>query len=146
MKLSFLERTLAPIVLSSFAPLAMPSGFTIGTNEVDWIGGLDRFLGAASDKARVGIAVAMTLFFFAPIFTLGRACTLARATMEERAEAMERLLSHRIHLIREMALLVKLVACMAMFRVTELRARTNYDDPDHGAMGENRVRLHVLAA
>ena len=146
MKLSSIERSLAPIVLASFAPHATPGGFPIAPGEVDWEGGLDRFLSAASDKARLGIAVAMTLFFFAPIFTLGRMCTLARATVEERALAMERLLSHRIFFVREMALLVKLVACMAMFRVASLRARTNYDDPGHRPAVENRTRLRVLAA
>jgi hypothetical protein len=146
MKLSSIERSLAPIVLGSFAPLTAPGGFAIAPGEVDWIGGLDRFLSAASDKARLGIVVAMTLFFFSPIFTLGRLCTLAGATATERALAMERLLSHRILLVREMGLLVKLVACMAMFRVASLRARTNYDDPGHQAVPENRTRLRVLAA
>lgn len=151
MKLSSIERALAPVVLSSFAPLALPSGFCIGKGEVDWNEGLDRFLGTASDKARLGIAVSMVAFFFAPLFTLGRFCTLAKATMDERAAAMERLLDHRFFLVREMALLVKLVACMAMFRVSALRARTGYDDPGHDVSRTTtntsaRKSLRVLAA
>lgn len=151
MKLSSIERALAPIVLSSFAPLALPRGFSVGVGEVDWTGGLDRFLGTASDKARLGIAVSLVAFFFAPIFTLGRFCTLAKATREERAAAMESLLDHRFFLVREMALLVKLVACMAMFRVSALRARTGYDDPGHDAAKaipktNERKSLRVLAA
>lgn len=147
MKLSSIERALAPVVLSSFAPLALPSGFSVGVGEVDWTSGLDRFLAQASDKARLGIAVAMVAFFFAPLFTLGRFCTLAKATLEERAVAMERLLDHRILLVREMALLVKLVACMAMFRVSSLRERTGYDDPDFGRTKNiKRTSLLVLAA
>jgi hypothetical protein len=148
MKLSSIERSLAPVVLSSFAPLALPSGFSIGAGEVDWVGGLDRFLHTASDKARLGIAVSLIAFFFSPLFVLGRFRTLARATMEERAAAMERLLDHRFFLVREMALLVKLVACMAMFRVASLRERTNYDDPGHAASetAPPRVQLRVLAA
>jgi hypothetical protein len=150
MKLSSIERSLAPVVLSSFAPLALPNGFSIGVNEVDWISGLERFLKTASDKARLGIAVALVAFFFSPLFVLGRFHTLAKASNQERAAAMERLLDHRFFLVREMALLVKLVACMAMFRVTSLRERTGYDDPGHDARGETsktpRVQLHVLAA
>lgn len=152
MKLTSIERSLAPVVLSSFAPLALPSGFSIGANEVDWNEGLDRFLSAASDKARLGIVVSMITFFFAPVFTLGRLCTLARASAEERAEAMVRLLDHRWFIVREMALLVKLVACMAMFRVSSLRARTSYDDPAHDAAKTappretGRTHLRVLAA
>ncbi len=147
MKLSSLERAIAPVVLSSFAPLAMAGGFSIGVGEVDWNGGLDRFIGSASEKARLGIAVSMVAFFFAPLFTLGRFCTLAKATVEERAEAMERLLDHRILLVREMALLVKLVACMAMFRVTSLRDRTGYDRPEPVAvLKKERASLRVLAA
>jgi hypothetical protein len=126
----------------------MPNGFSVGVGEVDWNGGLDRFLGNASDKARLGIAVSMIAFFFAPLFTLGRFCTLARVTVEERAEAMTRLLDHRVLLVREMALLVKLVACMAMFRVASLRDRTGYDGPGPVVVLPKRERtsLRVLAA
>lgn len=152
MKLSSIERALAPVVLSSFAPLALTGAFSIGQGEVDWAGGLDRFLAQASDKARLGIAVSMVAFFFAPLFTLGRFCTLAKATVEERASAMEHLLDHRFFLVREMALLVKLVACMAMFRVSSLRERTGYDDPGFAkasptpANDTKRTSLRVLAA
>lgn len=146
MKLSSLERSLAPVVLGSFAPLALPSGFSVDEGEVDWAGGLDRFLSQASDKARLGIAVSMVAFFFAPLLVLGRFRTLARATIEERALAMEKLLAHPIFLVREMALLVKLVACMAMFRVASLRARTGYDDPGAAPKTSARVQLRVLAA
>jgi hypothetical protein len=147
MSLSSIERSLAPIVLSSFAPLALPSGFSIGAGEVDWAGGLERFLKTASDKARLGIAVSLVAFFFAPFFVLGRFRTLARSSAEERAAAMERVLDHRFFLVREMALLVKLVACMAMFRVGALRDRTNYDDPGHDTTKSSpRIQLRVLAA
>lgn len=150
MKLSSIERALAPVVLSSFAPLALPSGFSVGVGEVDWAGGLDRFLRTASDKARLGIAVSLVVFFFSPLITLGRFHTLGRASMDERAEAMVRLLDHRFFLVREMALLVKLVACMAMFRVTSLRERTGYDDPGHDvtktAPKSAHTHLTVLAA
>jgi len=143
MMLSSIERALAPVVLSSFAPLATPGGLCISPGEVDWAEGLERFLKNASDKARLGIAVSLVAFFFSPLFVLGRFRTLARASATERAAAMERLLDHRFFLVREMALLVKLVACMAMFRVSSLRERTNYDDPGHVPV---RARLRVLAA
>jgi hypothetical protein len=147
MTLSAIERAVAPVVLSSFAPLALPSGFSIGAGEVDWIGGLERFLKTASDKARLGIAVSLVAFFFSPLFVLGRFHTLAKSSNQERAAAMERLLDHRFFLVREMALLVKLVACMAMFRVTSLRERTGYDDPGHDVTKTApRVQLRVLAA
>ncbi len=151
MKLSAIERALAPVVLSSFAPLALPNGFSILEDEVDWTAGLERFLKNASDKARLGIIVAMVTFFFSPFFVLGRFHTLAKASTDERAAAMERLLDHKLFIVREMTLLVKLVACMAMFRVTSLRDRTNYDDPGHDAGGNetqktSRVQLRVLAA
>jgi len=147
MKLSSIERAIAPVVLSSFAPLTLAGDFSIRPGEVDWVGGLERFLQTASDKARLGIAVALVAFFFSPLFLLGRFHTLAKASSDERAAAMERLLDHRVFFVREMALLVKLVACMAMFRVSSLRARTGYDDPGHDAANTApRVQLRVLAA
>jgi hypothetical protein len=138
-----LERSLAPVVLASFAPLATPGGLVVGESEVDWAGGLERFVGTAATKARVGLTLAMVAFFFAPMWALGRFRTLAASSAEERAAAMERVLAHPIFLVREMGLLVKLVACMAMFRVGSLRARSGYDGP---ARREEKPSLRVLAA
>ena len=55
-----------------------------------------------------------------------------------RASAMEVLLRHRLYLVRELVLMLKVCACMAMFRSCEVRARTGYDVPDRA------VRLRVL--
>ena len=35
--------------------------------------------------------------------------------------------SHRVFIVRELSLLLKLIACMAVFRSTEARERSGYD-------------------
>ena len=51
----------------------------------------------------------------------------ARLSPEERARLLDALLAHRFYAIRELALLLKLVACMTLFRSTRLRAATGFD-------------------
>jgi hypothetical protein len=144
MKLSSFERTLSVVVLSSFAPLAMPNGLSVREGEVDWVSGVEKFLTSATQKAQLGVRFAMLLFFAAPLLVLGRFRTLASATIEERAELMGRLLTHRILLVRELALLIKLCACMAMFRVSSLRERSGFDGPARPILSLRK--LNVLAA
>lgn len=144
MKLSSFERTLSVVVLSSFAPLATPSGLSVREGEVDWVSGVEKFLTSATQKARLGVRLSMVLFFAAPLLVLGKFRTLASSSVEERAEVMGRLLTHRILLVRELALLIKLCACMAMFRVSSLRERTGFDGPARPVLKLHK--LHVLAA
>ncbi len=144
MKLSSFERTLSVVVLSSFAPLQGSSGLSIREGEVDWVSGLEKFLTSASQKARLGVRFAMVLFFAAPLWLAGRFHTLSGASIEERAELMGRLLTHRVLLVRELALLIKLCACMAMFRVSSLRERTGFDGPARPVLKLHK--LNVLAA
>ena len=144
MKLTSFERTLCVVVLSSFAPLRAPNGLSIREGEVDWVSGVEKFLTSATQKARLGVRFAMLLFFAAPFWLHGQLRTLGGASLAERAEVMGLLLTHRILLVRELALLIKLCACMAMFRVSSLRARTGYDGPARPAHVLHT--LHVRAA
>ena len=144
MRLSAFERSLSVVVLSSFAPLSVANGLSIRDGEVDWVGGLEKFMSSATQKARLGIRVSMLFFFAAPFVVLGRFRTLASSSIEERAELMGRLLSHRVAIVRELALLIKLCACMAMFRVGSLRERSGFDGPARAPL--KLPRLNVVAA
>jgi hypothetical protein len=144
MKLSSFERSLSITVLSSFAPLASPNGLSIHEGEVDWVSGIEKFLTSATQKAQLGVRVSLLFFFAAPLFVLGKFRTLASSSIEERAEVMSRLLTHRVLIVRELALLIKLCACMAMFRVSSLRERTGFDGPARPVLKLHK--LNVLAA
>ena len=115
------------VVLSSFA--GSSAGFTVGDDEVDYLAGARRFMDAASDKACLGLRVAILMVMTAPLWMLGRFTSLRGLTREERSELLERMLRHRVFFVRELCLLLKLVACMAIFRSPAARARTGFDAP-----------------
>jgi hypothetical protein len=77
-----------------------------------------------------------------------RFASLAGVSPEDRAKFMERLLAHPIFFVRELTLLLKLVACLAIFRSEDARARTDYDRPAESAesTGTRKKKLEVLPA
>lgn len=123
--LTSLETFWARNVLSSFTGAS--AGFTVGEGEVDFVDGLRRFMATASDKACLGIRVAFLIVVTSPVWAMGRFARFSRLGPVERAALMDRLLSHRFFFVRELCLLLKLIACMAIFRSEATRARTGYD-------------------
>lgn len=123
--LTRLETFWAGLVLPSFA--GSSHGFTVNEGEVDYLDGLARFMSKASDKACLGIRVAFLLAVTAPIWITGRFTGFASLTAEERAEVMDRMSRHSFFFVRELCLLLKLIACMAIFRARSTRERTGYD-------------------
>ncbi len=115
------------LVLSCFA--GSGTGFTVEEGEVDYLAGAQRFLSAASDKAGLGLRVAIVMVMTAPVWMLGRLTSLRGLSREERSALLDRMLSHRVFFVRELCLLLKLVACMAIFRSPAARARSGFDAP-----------------
>lgn len=113
------------LVLSSFA--GSSDGFTVRDDEVDYVAGARRFMDAASDKACLGLRVAIVMVMTAPFWMWGRFTSLGGLTREERSDLLDQMLRHRVFFVRELCLLLKLVACMAIFRSSEARARTGFD-------------------
>lgn len=118
----------AVIVLSSFAPLGA-GGLVLREDDVDWAGAWERFTSSMNAKARLGARIAVLIAMSAPLWTMGRVASLAKLSAEKRTRVLEALLSHRIFVVRELALLLKVCACLAMLRSDEVRARTSYDGP-----------------
>ncbi len=127
-----LERRWMRVVLSSFA--GSSEGFTVRPDEVDYLDGAQRFLRAASEKAALGLRFAVLMATTAPFWMWGRFCGLSALPPEERSRLLDELLRHRFFFVRELGLLLKLVACMAIFRSPEARARTGFDRPARGAL------------
>jgi hypothetical protein len=118
----------AAIVLSSFAPVGA-AGLVLPGDAVDWRGTWREFLGGLNAKARIGACLGVLIAMSAPLWTMGQLASLARLSVESRARAMDALLRHRIYAFRELALMLKVCACMALFRSRAIRARTGYDGP-----------------
>lgn len=143
--LTRLETFWAGLVLPSFAGTNV--GFTVKDDEVDYLAGLARFMGSASEKAKLGIRFAFFLAVTTPVWIGGRFRGFASLSREERSEHLDAMSRHRIFLVRELCLLLKLIACMAIFRVPSTRARTGYDgDPARELPSRSRRALPVLSA
>jgi hypothetical protein len=123
--LTRLEAWWASLVLPAFA--GSRRGFTVDEAEVDYLAALGRFLGAASQKARLGVRLAFFLVVTAPLWHDGRLRGLASLSATERSELLDAMSRHRFFVVRELCLLLKLVACMAIFRAPSARARSGYD-------------------
>jgi hypothetical protein len=120
-----IERDWARVVLSGFA--GSDRGFVPG--EVDYFYAARRFTQAGSQKAALGLRFAVLMAMTAPLWMWGKLRTLKSYAPEERSRLLDEMLRHRIFFVRELCLLLKLVACMAIFRSSEARARAGYDRP-----------------
>lgn len=134
-----LELFWASLVLPSFA--GTEHGFRVRDNDVDYLDGLARFMCAAGTKARLGVRFAFLLAVTAPMWLGGKLSGFASLSSVERSELLNRMSSHRIFLIRELSLLLKLIACMAMFRSAQARERSGYD----GIAVKKALSLKVIA-
>lgn len=120
-----IERDWTRVVLSSFA--GSREGFR--AEGVDYFYAAKRFMEAGSQKAAIGLRFAVFLATTAPLWMWGKLRTLKSFSPEERSRLMDEMLRHRVFFVRELCLLLKLVACMAIFRSSEARARSGYDRP-----------------
>lgn len=147
--LSF-ERQWAIAVLEGFAPVEGP-GLAPREGEVDYLTTIQKMMRASTAKAAFGLRVALWIVAFSPVWLFGRLRTVGALSREHRAELLGRLLAHRNFLVRELTLLLKLSACMAMFARPALRARSRYDRPaglDYDGVEESgerpKMRLPVV--
>ena len=129
-----LERRWARVALASFAPeRPEPAGEHAGPllvpepGEVDYLEAFDAMRRGGTRLSAFGLRLSVWIVTFAPPF-LGRGLrTLASLSPEERAEVLGALLSSRRFLFRELALLLKIVAAMALLGAASVRQRSGYD-------------------
>lgn len=140
--LTRIETHWARLVLPSFT--GTRHGFVASEDDVDYLEGLRRFLSKASDKSRLGIRVAFFLAVTTPLWLGGRLKGFASLSSDERAELLDRMSHHRVFFVRELCLLLKLIACMAIFRTPGMRERTDYDAPPEVRAESKRRALPVL--
>jgi hypothetical protein len=140
--LTRLETFWARLVLPSFTGTS--HGFVAPDTEVDYLEGLRRFMSKASDKANLGIRVAFFLAVTTPFWLGGRLKGFASLTPVERSELLDRMSHHRVFFVRELCLLLKLIACMAIFRVPGTRERTGYDGLERERRAAGVRKLPVL--
>lgn len=123
--LSF-ERRWARHLLGAFAPVG-GSGLAPREGEVDYVTALGRMMRGATPLAALGIRLALWLAALAPFWLWGRLTTITKLANERRTELLGQLLRHRLFAVRELALLLKLCAAMALLGTPSVRARSSYD-------------------
>lgn len=131
--LSF-ERRWARQLLGAFAPGGGP-GLAPIEGEVDYVGALGRMMRGATPLAALGMRLALWLVALAPFWLWGRLTTVTRLAADRRTELLCQLLCHRAFAVRELTLLLKLCAAMALLGTPTVRARSGYD------VSETRVSM-----
>lgn len=135
-------------VLAAFAP-SSPEARTLAPRdgEVDYLRTWHRMLHGSTPFARLGMRVALCMVAFAPFWLLGRFTTFSELARPERTELLSRLLRHTSHFVRELMLLLKLTAAVALLGTPSVRSRSGYDNvqpPASVARDPGRRALPVL--
>lgn len=137
-----LERRWAVDLLSAFAPEteSAASGLAPLPGEVDYLTMFLRMRARATRLAALGLRAAVWIIALAPLWQRGRMQTLSALTAHARASKLAELLVHPSFIVRELALLLKLVASMALFAAPGVRARSAYDDVHGSPANESGLR------
>ncbi len=126
-----LERRWAVDLLSAFAPVG-GTGLAPLEGEVDYLGVLETMRRRATRLAALGLRAAIWLLALAPLWHRRSLRTISALPQVARAALLSELLVHRAFVVRELSLLLKLCASMALLGTLSVRARSGYDDV-HGA-------------
>jgi hypothetical protein len=116
--------------------------------EVDYLSTFRRMRHGSTRLARLALRLAVWMVALAPLWLLGRVATFSKLARRERTELLVRLLVHNSFVVRELTMLLKLTAAMALMGTASVRARSGYDDlQPAAALIENgaRVRLPIVA-
>ena len=138
------EKRWAEAVLSGFAPAGNP-GLAPAPGEVDYAAAMEHILRVAGPRAGLGFRAALWMAALAPAWSWRRPVTAVALSPGERARLLDELLTHRSFVPRELSLMLKVAASMAMMATPSVRARSGYDAPmvqaDDLTRSGERVRL-----
>lgn len=139
------ERRWAVDLLRAFAPETSSEGLSPLPGEVDYLATFDRMRVRATKLASLGLRAAVWIIALTPLWQRGRLATMSTLSIEARAEKLAELLAHRAFIVRELTLLLKLCAAMALFAVPSVRARSAYDDAHDAPANQSGLRRkHAL--
>ena len=95
--------------------------------EVDFLEAYEGMIQNGTFLSGIGMRVALTFAALSPLWLTGRLTRFGSLSGDDRAALLDQLLHHPVFLIAELTLLLKLCACMALFRSASVRARSSYD-------------------
>ncbi len=138
-----LEEAWALDLLAAFAPPANEgpnAQLSALPGEVDYLKTLRRMRALSTPLAAFGLRAAVWLLAWAPLWLDGRWLTSSRLQLSERCGLLRRLLAHKSFAVRELSLLLKLVASMALLGAPTVRARSGYDNVEPRVRAESGMR------
>jgi hypothetical protein len=139
------EQSWAADVLGSFAPAGSGGGLTPLPGEVDYLATMRRMVQSSTPLAGFGLRVALWMVVFAPFWLLGRWVTFSKLALRDRVELLSRLLRHTSFVVRELSLLLKLTAAIALLGTPSVRARSGYDGLQPPAAQLATLRIQRVA-
>lgn len=122
------EQAWAEAVLTAFVVEGAP-GLNVSQGEVDYLHALGRMRERGTALAAFGLRAAIWMVAMAPLWLFGRFVMFGTLARTERTELLSRLLTHKSFAVRELTLLLKLTAAMALLGTASVRARSHYDTP-----------------
>jgi hypothetical protein len=137
-----IERRWAEQALAAFAPDG-GTGLVPQPGEVDYATAFHRMLQEVTPWAALGLRLGLWLVALAPLWLWQRARTIGSLAVGERPALLRALLVHRVFAVRELTLLLKLCAAMALLGAPSVRARSGYDRVQEAESG---VRLRLPKA
>ena len=120
------EARWARTVLRAFAPAEGP-GLLVDRAEADYSGSVVRVLKQVTPLARLGVRAAIWLVALAPLWSWGKLATITSLPDARRAVLLDELLVHKSSVVRELTLLLKFVASIALLGTASVRARSGFD-------------------
>lgn len=119
MRLTGFEVRCARAAMEAFAP--------VHGARVDHVAVLERVMRASTRKAALGMRAAIWMVALAPFWLLGAVRTIVGVPLERRTRILARLLAHRVFLVRELMLLLKINVSLALLGDPAVRASSGYD-------------------
>ncbi len=116
-------------------------GLTAARHEVDYMMCLRRMRRASTKPAAFGLRFAVWLVALAPFWLWGNLSTVLSLPLPRRTALIQQLLTHRLFVVRELMLLLKLTASIALLGAPSVRARSRYDAVSTATTPKTRLPL-----
>lgn len=119
-----IEKQWANAVLSGFLVGELPRGEGAAPplHDVDYSSGIASLIEHGNPIASAGVRMALATIVTSPLWHWGQRRTMVEMSPEERCAILAELVDHKLFAVRELAILMKIQAAMALFKSPAMRA------------------------
>lgn len=118
-----IEKQWANAVLSGFlvGELGGEHGAAPPLHDVDYSSGIQSLIEHGNPIAAAGVRMALATIVASPLWHWGQRRTMVEMSPEERCAILAELVDHQLFAVRELAILMKIQAAMALFKSPAMR-------------------------